>query len=784
MVEPMRGKHFISVFCSMILITMLCMPVTSSPMNADGKAIDNSRILKQDAHSQEPQDISSVYFAKTGPELEHTPSIIQAENGTFFMAYEKGDAATWYFTINILWSPDGIDWYGDNIIADSGSGGYGNRHPTLIQRHDGDLQVVYLSDRAGAYSDFEIYTSISPDGETWTEHGPLAVDGPAINPFIIKCDDGTYAVSYQRYGASPSSRNGAYFASSADGLSWTSGTQVSTYALPRLMKAQGGDYLMTYQGGTTGVDFEIRYKTSSDGAAWSGETILTATGNSHDSFPMQLANGSYMIFFASSIGGGGYDLYRKWSPDMAVWSDDEYLETNNFRFDTEPHPCQVAGNQSFLLSWGYESSGTVGGYEDVDLALMWIEDFTYSQAQVSLESGWNLVSLPIEPADKSVSSVLLSIAGKYNTARAYDPLDSADHWKMYRPSGPAAFNDLGEIDRTMGLWIDATEPCTLTVTGTPREFTNITLRAGWNLVGYPSTVDRTAEASLAGTGADMVAEFQSMSPYISDTTDLGTITMTQGGGYWVHVPADTIWSIDNLLPIPAPYPIFGYVQLYDGTAGGGYSPLASSGGATIEATWWNPLSGWESTMGTISPTGQYSLDIMNYLDGGIVYLNATFDAPYSNNGYNYTYIDVIMGMSMQNVVCGVPYDVWIVQPFAYQMVSSGAPFIAEYWIVDRDGALAQGYFTFTDGPFEWFSLDPMFVPPPFRTFEGTTDFLPGIGSEILTLYEPNFEVYIDVVEGPMGGNNYLTPWGAFYIDSGSSMNGWLSDSAFTFVEVV
>lgn len=734
---------------------------------------DNDNCTTDFIEEPVPTGVSSVYFAKTGAGIDHTPSIIQAANGSYFMAYEQGDA-TWHFTINMMWSPDGITWDMDNIIVSTG-GSSGNRHPTLIQRQDGDLQVVYLTDRSG---DYEIYTSISSDGVVWVEHGPLAVDGPAVNPFIIQEENGNYAMSYQRLGANPESRNGAYFTYSSDGITWDSGTQVSTYALPRLMKADGGDYLMTYQGGTAGVDFEIRYKTSSDGASWSSEQILTSTGNSHDSFPMQLANDTYMIFFCSSIGGAGYDLYRKWSPDMSTWSDDEYIETNNFRFDTEPHPCQVAGNQSFLLSWGYESSGAVGAYEDVDIALVWIEDITWPTANVPLDIGWNLISLPLIPLDTSIENVLSSISGQYSSVRTYNAWNVTDPWKKYRPG--ASTNDLTDLDHTMGIWIDANTPCTLIIEGTQPDITNITLRAGWNLVGYPSTVDKTVFAALTGTNFDRpVEEYDDAAPYLI-SQKANSELMTNVNGYWVHVPSDTVWVVDNVAtPPPVPYTVYGYVYLYDGTSGGGYSPVVSNGTATLDVEWWNPSVGWDSLSVPVAPTGQFSVDLPNTLDGGVVYLNATFDAPYSNNGYNYTIIDHVMGSSMQSVVCGVPYDVMIMTPFPGQEVG-WTPFPADYMIIDRDGMLAQGYYTFADGPFEWLSSDFMFLSPPPAVFDGTIDVTPGFRTEMLTVYDIG-SIDLWVIEGLGTNNGYLTPWGEFYIDPDSTNPGWMNDLAYTFV---
>lgn len=489
---------------------------------------------------EEPEDISGVYFAQTGSYVEHTPSIIQTFNGSYFLAYESASSISGKFTINMTWSADGINWNPD-WVAITSAGTMGNRHPTLIQRQDGLLMMAYFSDRSGAY---RVYTATSSNGRTWTESSALALQNPAVNPFLIQTEIGDYALSYQRYG---SVSDGSYFAISANGTTtWTApATRVTNYVLPRLTERVGGGYLMTYQGGTTGSTFDIRYRTSADGITWSAETRLTYTGNSHDSFPMKLTNATYMVFFCTSISGGGYDLYRKWSPDLATWSGNELIPTANSRFDTEPHPCQLGYNQTILLSWGYESSGTVGAYENVDVALLWIEDVgaipTYD---IHLGEGWNLVSFPLIIANTSIDAVLTSIDGQYEVVKAYDSSDSQDPWKSYRIGGTA--NDLTNIDNTMGVWIKTTSYCVLSIDGTVPTTTEIQLMTGWNLVGYPSNLKVASEA-LAGTGADMISIYDDTLPgsgSIRDYTDLTGVIMRPNFGYWVHVPADTLWTVD------------------------------------------------------------------------------------------------------------------------------------------------------------------------------------------------------------------------------------------------
>ncbi len=157
---------------------------------------------------------------------------------------------------------------------------------------------------------------------------------------------------------------------------------------------------------------------------------------------------------------------------------------------------------------------------------------------ISLNTGWNLLSIPLAMADTSIESVLSSISGNWSVAKCYD--GTTKTWKTYRPIGTQTFTT---IDNTMGVWLRATENCTLTVNGAIPTSTGITLKAGWNLVGYPSDTPRLASEILPPE-ADIVSVYQTASPYIQDFTDLSLVTMSAGNGYWVHATTDVIWAIN------------------------------------------------------------------------------------------------------------------------------------------------------------------------------------------------------------------------------------------------
>lgn len=126
---------------------------------------------------------------------------------------------------------------------------------------------------------------------------------------------------------------------------------------------------MTFQGGDTD-NFEIHYSLSSDGLDWTPPRMLTDHGNSHDSFPMALSDGTYAIFYSAvEKSSRGYDLFWKCSTGKDNWSDPMFVGVDNPNHDLEPHAVQLDQN-TFVLAWAYES---LPPYYDVDIALTWME---------------------------------------------------------------------------------------------------------------------------------------------------------------------------------------------------------------------------------------------------------------------------------------------------------------------------------------------------------------------------------------------------------------------------
>jgi subtilisin family serine protease len=185
--------------------------------------------------------------------------------------------------------------------------------------------------------------------------------------------------------------------------------------------------------------------------------------------------------------------------------------------------------------WGH---GTIDAQAAVEACLQ--------SHEIPLSTGWNLVSWPLAPVPKDLTGALATCSSACDGAWAYDAWDDTDPWKHWP-------GDLSQADETLGLWLHASTPVTLTLTGSPPVSPTIQLRAGWNLVGYPSQTVRPiveALASIEGCYSrvqtfdigDPEALWKGYSPSLPIyANDL--VAMQPGRGYWIYATVPCTLSI-------------------------------------------------------------------------------------------------------------------------------------------------------------------------------------------------------------------------------------------------
>jgi hypothetical protein len=142
-------------------------------------------------------------------------------------------------------------------------------------------------------------------------------------------------------------------------------------------------------------------------------------------------------------------------------------------------------------------------------------------------AGWQIVGLPVEPADPAPGSVLASA-----------PPDA----------GPFAFDETyeqpAELAMGQGFWAYYQEAGTLTLTGTPADAVTLTLVDGWNLIGGPSCAADLASAT-GDTGVLVEGTFYGFDPVNGYQLASG---LESGEGYWVNASAAGQLTLDCAAP--------------------------------------------------------------------------------------------------------------------------------------------------------------------------------------------------------------------------------------------
>ena len=155
--------------------------------------------------------------------------------------------------------------------------------------------------------------------------------------------------------------------------------------------------------------------------------------------------------------------------------------------------------------------------------------------------GLNLVSFPLIPSDGDVNVVLQTV--HHDIHWLYD---SPNHtWKSSVKSKPYS-QGLGSMNNTMGMWVNVTTNSNFTVAGIVPTETTIYLKAGWNLIGFPSFNSTYSLVDLkAQTGATRVEGYDASAPpyFLRKLQD--SDTLQAGQGYWVYLTQDTTWTLTN-----------------------------------------------------------------------------------------------------------------------------------------------------------------------------------------------------------------------------------------------
>jgi hypothetical protein len=160
---------------------------------------------------------------------------------------------------------------------------------------------------------------------------------------------------------------------------------------------------------------------------------------------------------------------------------------------------------------------------------------------VQLGEGWNLVSLPIQPANTGIGSVLSGIASKVEVVYAFN----GSAYQGYLPGETG--NDLTTMEAGRGYWVYMNSAGTLNLSGKAAA-KSVNLTEGWNLAGFSSTASQSVESALSSINGKFEAVYgfdnaaNNYRAYVP--SEGGDLTRLEPGkGYWIYATSAGVWQL-------------------------------------------------------------------------------------------------------------------------------------------------------------------------------------------------------------------------------------------------
>jgi hypothetical protein len=239
------------------------------------------------------------------------------------------------------------------------------------------------------------------------------------------------------------------------------------------------------------------------------------------------------VTFNVSYDGGWYETTNSgnWSPSGAG---------GNFSVDADDE-ITIPFRLTFNTVGVYTIEFVADNLDGEDLI---VEEIIFAvtgvSVNVTLNKGWNLMSLPVIPDDDDIEELLADIMGHVISVHYYRATTGT--WLIYTPE---YWTTLTTIEDGKAYWINMSAAANLTVIGQaiaapaskPKTYNVV---EGWNMIGFRSMDSMAAKEYLNGTECVRVYGFNItqggwFSLSVSDDDD---DEMKPGLGYWVAFSDD------------------------------------------------------------------------------------------------------------------------------------------------------------------------------------------------------------------------------------------------------
>ena len=211
---------------------------------------------------------------------------------------------------------------------------------------------------------------------------------------------------------------------------------------------------------------------------------------------------------------------------------------------------------AFPLIAGYFYSNGFSDLTGKATSSVYIANVVQSTCVLNLSSGWHLISIYCEATNMSISNILGVNDTNYTSIHAYDPTNEDDNWKAYSPNLPDwVIQDLDTISVDKGYWINLNENETIIFNGSLKYPRLVSLKDGWNLIGYPSNITKAVNESFL----DILVNLDSVHMYNSsdnldpwkaystgvDPSQNDLIYASPNYGYWLKMNDNDTWMVDE-----------------------------------------------------------------------------------------------------------------------------------------------------------------------------------------------------------------------------------------------
>jgi len=286
--------------------------------------------------------------------------------------------------------------------------------------------------------------------------------------------------------------------------------------------------------GTTEYSYLYYMKLDNNGNKIINDTRLTPLSTRVYSLitasPMDAENNIHLTWNSNRPGIGTQIFYMKINNTGGIVIDETQLTSYISLKDGGIHTSLGRKTGDVFVTWAdSRDRDNGGGNSEVYYKKARLAAINYD---IPLQTGWNLISLPLVPDDKRLSAVLAPIAGNYNVVLAWKGTPRA--WN----TSTARRGALTTMTVDYGYWIDMKAPDVLKVSGTVPSPTTLSVIQGWNLVGYPSGTTQSLTSVLTPINYNVVLAWKpdrsGVLSWNTSTARRGPLTtMDPGYGYWI-----------------------------------------------------------------------------------------------------------------------------------------------------------------------------------------------------------------------------------------------------------